>query len=235
MAKSKYKTNTRVIGLVDDDKSMLETLEKDLLEDGSRQAFIAPNSNEVYSWIMNDQVDLLACDLHLGMNKKNGFEVLKECHKINEKLPLILFSRGDIDKKMKTKCDQLKITFLDKAKGNEFISSSIINKLQENPYEKIYSHRKNNPIREKEVEIEKINNEFLEIISNELISELKRYSAKGQIKNIRYLGGKPNQSLDELIQEVDNKTELGNSLIKTYFDLKITKKKIRDNKKWKWF
>ena len=234
MSENIFDANTSVIGLIDDDTDMLHKLEKDLLADGSRQAFIAPKPDIAFSWVMSNEVDLLACDLNLGV-EKNGFEVLKECQKIDEDLPLILFTRGVISKEMISECEELNISFLDKANGRDFVISSIINKLNNRPHTRIEKLTKlKNELDSCKNYSKNSKNEFETIIASQLINELEEHKKTGRITTISTLGGS-NKSIDDLINDVKSKNKAGQNLIKIYFDLNLTKTKIKNKRKKGWF
>ncbi len=229
-----FTKSTSVIGLIDDRPEMLIRLESKLLQDGRKQAFISPNPDAAYDWVRDNELDLLACDLDLGEQNINGLEVLVECHKIDDQLPLVLFTKGDITDDMINDCNKFNIKFVDKAEGDDYISGTILNSLKANPLyrnEKLESIEQDLSVFIEENKSE--NSNYEKIIAEELMRELTILKNKGKIKKLHYLGIK-DENLEDVIKSINSLDSKGKFWIKTYFNLKITINRLKD-KRIKWF
>ena len=137
---------TKIIGLLDDNKSKLLQLENELLANDNYQAFVTNKPAIALKWVREKLIDVFASDFNLENPQLNGIDVLRKAREASPELPLALFTYGTIDEDAVEVCDAMNIYFFDKGDGYSNLSSNLIEVSKENDTLKLRHETTNEPV-----------------------------------------------------------------------------------------
>ncbi|HAA19440.1 MAG TPA: hypothetical protein DCR93_13295 [Cytophagales bacterium] len=213
MPKIETKPQYKIIGILDDESKFLLQCESELLKKRKVQAFITQDYEEALLWVERSMIDLLIADYDLKINI-NGLQVLKKAKSITNNIKYSIITNHP-DNLIEEACLNEGFDFISKSSASSI--KNIVNNINSIPLVNKENQRENNHLIMR-----------YKRLVEPLIQELMLFSSS---EEIILIPGRGEISIEKLITEIQNESDLGLEYIDLWADSQSTIIQLKHQRK----
>ncbi len=204
MATSKITRTKKIrVGFLDEEAIQINRItnyfsEKDL------SCLYTQDASEAVNWVINGKIDILVSDFNLEQDD-DGITILESVRSIDDEIKLILFSGFTFDSEKRSRCSKINALTIRKHEGYTTLYQNIMQLFGKGKKEEDLGTNEEN---------ERLKRMVLTFASK-LIVDLKKLNNESPNFKIHY--GEDTFSPSEMLDEINNLTEIGKNFVEDYF------------------